>query len=192
MWWLFDDWTWFIRAPGSCCCFLFSPDLFLFQIGAIIWFNGNVQGNFFKMLMEMVGQQFWLFCVNGKNQCGRNDWKFDVKMAGLSTMTMLLCFQRCPSRSFSWWPRLQCWHSQPTAWSLSCGSTATLLLWSPVVSQALCSLISLQWSHSQPTASLCSTLFLFPKLRCRLGRCQFESEEDKQKKSQEQLTKILS
>ena len=87
---------------------------------------------------------------------------------------------------------LQWFHSQPTAWTLSCGSTATLLLWSPVVSQALCSLISLQWSHSQPTASLCSTLFLFPKLRCSLGGHQFESEEDTQEKSQEQLTQILS
>jgi len=100
----------------------------------------------------MVGQQFWLFCGTGNNQWGRNDWNFDVKMAGFSTMTMLLCSQRCPSRSFSWRPRLQCWKSYPTAWSLVIGSTAFLQLdLSPLVLQPAYCLICLLWFSSNPT-----------------------------------------
>jgi len=141
-------------------------------------------GNVFKMLMKMVGQQFWLFCGTGKNQCGINDRNFEVKIAGFSTMTMLLCSQHCPSRSFSWRPRLQCWQSHPTAWSVYCGSTATLLLWSPAVPQPTYWLNSPKWFHNQHTAwSLCSKLFLIPKLRRSLGGRQFESEEETQEKS---------
>jgi hypothetical protein len=173
----FDDGTCFIRPSGSCCHFPFSPDLFHCQIRAVIRFKGSVQLKLFKMLMKTVGQQFWLFCGTGKYQCGRNDQNFDVKVAGFSTMTMLVFSQRCPSRSFSWRPRLQCWHSYPTACSVLIGSTALLQLdlsalilqppyslisphstavlqpdLSALIPQLCYSLICLLWFYSHPTA----------------------------------------
>jgi hypothetical protein len=134
------------KTSGSCCCFPFSPDLFLYQIRAVIWFKRKWSGgNFFKMLIKVVGQQFWLFCGTGKNQCGRNDWNFDLIMAGLSTMTMLLCSQRYPSRSFFY-------EDQDS----SVGTATLQPALSSLVPQLCYSFISLHWFYSHPTPwSLC-------------------------------------
>jgi hypothetical protein len=151
---LFDDWTWFIRLARSCCFFpVQSWFVSLSNKGNLLDSKEVWSWNFFKMLLKTVGQRFWLFCSTSKNQCGRNDRNFDVKMAGFSTMTVLLCPQHCPSRSFSWRTRLQCWHGHRTAWSLCISSTANLQSdLSALVLQPTYSPISLHWFYSHPTA----------------------------------------